>query len=233
MEIFLALETRACSFIPTHHGRQKYTDWRPAGTSGLSMWNRKCGDMILLPRLIVLNRATIALAFCTSWHWNLGVLQKRRGDNYCKWWVDKRLFLNMTLRTAAFCFPLKEVECETRWWKPKILRLFAGLVLIHTHRCLEYRNFAMKMSIYSNENMRRSLTSHERQTKCSELHDNVGPWWADIYPVLLTHTLTQWVSICMTMARAETLTGEGQGSDSGEEVKGHILNQLSLIDGRG
>lgn len=37
-----------------------------------------------------------------------------RGDTYTKRWFEKRLFLNMTLRTAVFCFIEKEVERENR-----------------------------------------------------------------------------------------------------------------------
>lgn len=36
------------------------------------------------------------------------------GDTYSKWWFEKRLFLNVTLRTAVFCFTEKEVESENR-----------------------------------------------------------------------------------------------------------------------
>lgn len=34
-------------------------------------------------------------------------------DTYSKWWFEKRLFLNVTLRTAVFCFT-KKVERENR-----------------------------------------------------------------------------------------------------------------------
>lgn len=34
------------------------------------------------------------------------------GDTYCKWWLEERLFLNVTLRTAVFCLTGKEVERE-------------------------------------------------------------------------------------------------------------------------
>ena len=36
------------------------------------------------------------------------------GDTYSKWRFEKRLFLNVTLRTTVFCFSEKEVERENR-----------------------------------------------------------------------------------------------------------------------
>lgn len=41
-------------------------------------------------------------------------MEEGRGDTYSKWWFEKRLFLNVTLRTAVFCFTEKEVERESR-----------------------------------------------------------------------------------------------------------------------
>lgn len=32
------------------------------------------------------------------------------GDTYSKWWFERRLFLNVTLRTALFSLAKKEVE---------------------------------------------------------------------------------------------------------------------------
>ena len=67
---------------------------------------------------MVLNGTALELAFC-KWlalePWSIVEEEEGRGgDTYSKWWFEKRLFLNVTLRMAVFCFTEKEVERENR-----------------------------------------------------------------------------------------------------------------------
>lgn len=78
------------------------------------MWDTVASVALMpLALLMVSNGTAVVLAF---YRWlvpeSLSTIEEGGvgggGDTYCKWWFEKHLSLNVTLRTVLFCYSEKE-----------------------------------------------------------------------------------------------------------------------------